>query len=1222
MKISKLLVSGVLLIASSGVGATVVDGVRQKPVPEKAAFQYGEVLYLYNVASKQYYCGANDWETRASVSETGWKVKVTKFVTDSTEWDGQTVIVKDSVVNGSYKGKWLKAWFTTSQNEAKDSTWLDGGLYTDHNGQADTLWTISQLDGNIVRLGASPLNTDYDATRIASLPSFVGVDLALDGGGNTRLWAFLSPSVATNAIDWYFVTPEAYAANQEALAVFEVAQALKAQIDAAKSRGIDVSAQVAVYENEASTIDELNAAIVAVKEAVAAYEESHVDVNSPVDKTADLLVNADYASANNTGWEGTAPAFGYGAAELYNKTYNTYQKVANAPNGVYAINLQAYYRAGWCTQSYANYNNNNANALAKLYAVSANDTVQSSIMNMFADARDSRIGTGTEKNEKGSTTDETGVAFVPDNMQAAAAYFEEGRYAKNTVFFGTDNHEFLVGLIKTTTLDGDWTMFDNWKLTYYGNSAAAYQKWQDQAMTDAFDTSTLPEGTLVTVGTIEAYNTLKSTLAAPTCKADVIANIKKVTDAANALLANVEAWKAYKAAYDAAGATIADEDVADGELKESLGDLQWAAEDDLNSLTLTTEEVVEKTNALLAANENCIKNSIKAGADVTDKFLVNARYEDGANGWNGSPTVNGPANNKCAEKWNTAFDVYQEVKDAPVGVYSVSLQGFYRPGDNAVAWPIYAENMAWTKSTSINVYVNNNTSTLKNLYDERVKKGELFQTTNLTTDNPPYEVEIDPVTLDSAWFANDMTNAGIAFSNGMYTSTAFGLVAKAGDVLRIGVKGALDNANQWVCWDNFKMVFQGFKADIIAPELAKSIAHAKTFIVNDAPAEYMTKTAFDQLKTAIAGGETAQGGNEGKEMFKALSALYEAIEKANASIAACKELVAAAEKMNTIALSSDCPASTATKNEAAALYSEVMEGLEDCTLEDADIEKLATKIADMTITLRIPEGTATDENPFDLTALVQTPDFSDENGANSAAGWTGANGNFGNDDTQKAALLYEYYEKSNVDLYQDIIGLPNGTYQVSANAFCRMGSSSDDAKAFEANPDTLSNALLYAFSADSVLHAVGIMPVSACALTEKLEAGSETEVTINGTTMYVPNDMVSSSAYFEMGKYVNTVTVKVTGKQLRIGLRKTTKQSSDWVIIDNFKLMYFGENSAKNPSGDPTGINSIGGDAAKVAKVEFFSVNGARNASLVKGINIMKTTMADGRVVVSKIMVK
>ncbi len=1222
MRISKLLVSGALLLTCGSVHATVVDGVRQKPVPQKTAFQYGEAFYLYNAGAKGFWCGANDWNTRASATDDGWQVKIEKFISEEgADWDGMTVILRDSVQKGDFKGKWLKGWFTTSQDATTKANYLDGGLYTDHNKQVDTLWTITLLDNDILRLGASESNTNYVADSIKVKPSYVGVDQALDDGTNTRLWAFLDPSVATNCVDWYVVSPADYKTHVEAIAVYNVAQSLYDLIAEAKGKGVDVATWTAVYENEASTTEELNEAIAGVKEAIRKADEAQVDANDPVDKTS-LITNTDYASASNTGWSGTAPAFGYGAAEFYNKTYNGYQKITEAPNGVYALNLQAFYRAGSVVTSYENYTKGDINKLAQLYAVAGQDTLTTSIMNIFANARDSKLGTGTEYNEKGQNSDE-GTAFVPNNMQAASAYFEDGRYKDNTVFFGVDDNQFTIGLLKTSTIDTDWTLFDNWKLTYYGNSALAFQKWQEQVLADAFDTSTIPDGTVMTKGTKEAYDAVKNGLPTPGTKAEVMANIKALNEATAAIKANIAAWEAYNAAMTAADATINDDDVAEGELKDALSDMVFDAEDDLDALTLTTEEVIAKAEALVAANDNCIKNSIKVGADVTDKFLVNARYEEGATGWNGSPTVNGPANNKCAEKYNTAFDVYQEVKDAPIGVYSVSLQGFYRPGDNSVAWPIYfANGLKWDKATSICVYVNNNTNALMNIYDERVKKGELFQTTGLIGP-APFEAEIDEVTQDTLWFVNDMTNAGIAFSNDMYTSTAFGLVAKAGDVLRIGIKGEKDNTNQWICWDNFKMVFQGFKTEIIAPELAKAITSAKAFVKSEGvPASPMSKTAFDNLTTAIAEGNEAAAGTEGKAMFNALSDLYAAIEAANASIKACEELVTLAESMNNLAMSGDCPASEADKAKATALYSEVMEGVEETSLTDEQVADYVTKIKEMLVTLKIPAGEATDDNPQDLTALIATPGFEDEEGKNSTAGWTGATGSFGNDDTQKAALLYEYYEKTGVDMYQDIVGLPNGTYEVSANAFCRMGSTAADAEAYNTNPDTLSNALLYAVSADSAMNSVGIMPISAGALETAVGAGSESDVTINGTAMKVPNDMVSSNAYFQMGQYLNTVTVKVTEKTLRIGLRKETKVGQDWLIIDNFKLMYFGESSEKKPSGDATGIDTVGGNTSKVAKVEYYGVNGMRNATLVKGINIMKTTMADGKVIVNKVIVK
>ena len=557
MRISKLLVSGVLLLVAGSTQAAVVDGVRQKPVPEKTAFQYGEAYYLYNVGSQKYFLGDNDWSTRASVGETGWKVRFSKFVAEEGEaWDGKTVLFEDSVLNGNFKGKWLKVWFTTSKDATSSSDYLDGGLYTDFNNQKDYYWTILPQADNIYRFAASESNPNYFADSIPGLakgPVYVGFNMKAES--DTRVYAFLNDD---NAVDWYFVSAEAYKANQALLGLYHLAQQLKAQIDLAKSKGIDVAAWTAIYEDESSTEEQLKTAIEEVKTAISKAEESSVDANHPIDKTS-LLTNPGYDDGNN-GWAGDAPGFGYGAAEHYNKTYNSYQKITGAANGVYALSLQAFYRAGWCVNSYDNFNKK-INDLAKLYAVAGNDTVMTSIMNAFADARDSRIGTGSEHNEKGSDKD-PGLAFIPNNMQAAAAYFEEGRYKNNIVFFGVDNNDFQVGLMKTSKLDGDWTLFDNWALTYYGNSAEAFKKWQNQVLLNAYDATTIPDGTLVTKGAVDAYNAVKNGLQDPTSKADVLANIKKVNEAAEALKANMAAWAAYKEAVNAADATVNDNDIA------------------------------------------------------------------------------------------------------------------------------------------------------------------------------------------------------------------------------------------------------------------------------------------------------------------------------------------------------------------------------------------------------------------------------------------------------------------------------------------------------------------------------------------------------------------------------------------------------------------------------------------------------------------------------------
>lgn len=1209
MKVSKLLASGALLLAGGAAAqAAIVDGVRQKPEPAKADLQFGETMYLYNAGAKMYFRGSlsgatGEWNTRAHVSGTGYKVRFSKHIkADATEWDGQSVIFEDSVET---QKAWKMVWFAgATKNE--DNTLSDNGqIWIDWKDQSDTIWKAIPQGNGLYRLTVGDDNPNSNTENFPNL--FVGVE-----GTDTHLWSFLDPNDANNHIDWYFVTPEEYLANQALLPIYELAQQLKAVIDEAKAKGVDVSVWTAIYENEASTEEELNKAIADVKEAIAKAEETQVDVENPIDKTS-LLTNSSYDNGDNSGWQGDKPGFGYGAAEHYNKTYNSYQKVTGAANGVYALSLQAFYRAGWCANSYENFNNK-TNDLAKLYAVVGQDTLTTNIMNAFADARESRIGTGSEMNEKGSETD-GGEAFIPNNMQAAAAYFEEGRYADNTVFFGIDDNEFMVGLMKTSKLDGDWTLFDNWKLTYYGNSAAAFKKWQEQVLADAFDTSTIPEGTEMTVGTTEAYNAVLAGLQDPSSTADVLANIKKVNDATDAVKANIAAWKAYRDAFNKADETQNDEDIAAGELKEALGDLVWKAEDDFDALTLTTEEVLAKVETLLAAIDNCIKNSVKVGADVTNKFLVNARYEDGSTGWQGSPTVNGPKDNKCAEKYDCKFDVYQEVKDAPVGVYSITLQGFFRPGGNDVAWPIYAQNMKWEKETSIAVYANNNTSPLKCIYDEVVKKGELFQTESLVGP-APFEAEAE--NGDSIWFVNDMTNSGIAFSNDLYKSTAFGLVAKAGDVLRIGIKGEHDNTGQWVCWDNFMMVYEGFKADIIAPQLETALGNAAAYIKDGKPVQNMGKTALETLQAAINKGVEAQAGTDGKAMFDALSALFDAIDQAKASVATFKTLVEAAEELQAQAMTSS--ASQETKNAALVLYAEIIDGVESNTIEDAQVEAYLAQISELRTKLMIPDEVASDDHAVDYTAVLVTPSFEDENGANSVDGWSfvDTKGSFGNNDTQKGALLYEFYEKEKVDMYQDIVGLPNGTYAITANAFCRMGSSDNDLNSYVANPDTLSNAFIYGVSGEK-MSGKGIMPISAGHGTEQVGSGAENTIQINGADAYIPNDMVSASAYFEIGRYLNTVIVNVTDGKLRVGVRKDEKVASDWLIIDNFKLYYYGDNSSKTPDADPTGINELRLDQA--ARVEFFNVKGEKLNAAQKGINIMKMTQKDGTVVVKKVAI-
>ena len=1203
MKLRNLLFMCTVLLVGTSATAEVTE--RQKPVPQKTAIQYGEALYLYNIGSKQFFKGANDWSTRGSVGETGYKVWLSKHLDDAGVWDSKTIILKDSVENGNPKGKILMSWFADN-----------GDIWVDWNGQNDTLWTIVPQADDVYRFTVGENNPSFNPATYPDV--FVGTR-AKEIATNTRLYWNLG-AVDSSYVDWYFVKVADYAAYEEVLDVYFTAQTLKAALDDANQRGLNVSAQEAVYTNMSATKEELEAATTVVKEAIADAVASGTTASNPKDMTS-LIVNPGYDANQNDGWSGTVPAFqSFGNAEHFNKTFDTYQDIENAPKGVYALTLSAFYRSGNTDAAYENYKNNTGYN-AKLYAKAGVDSLNANIMNSFQDAR-------TEPTADGETskTDGNNTYYVPNNMASVAAYFELGLYKDNKLFFATEDGNMRIGAKKVTGIGNDWFVFDNWKLTYYGNGADAYALWLEDIKAKARDLSKLPATVLLTNSLKEDYMAYVAGLTTASTKAEVMEAINTLELKDADLDSNMVAWAAYEDAL-AKGKLIANDDQIVGDDKDDLADYcDLEAEDIILALDLTTEEVKAETEKLVAMTDAAVRNGITEGADVSDKYLVNADFEktngtQAQTGWirkaanGGNVNYGGNSDNHCFEAWNNAdFDIYQEVKDAPLGVYELSVQGFYRYGRGDNAYNAYKDGSA--NNDVVSIYVNNNETHFKSVFDEKVTYngngvGEMYKNEG---DNKPY---INP---DSTyWYPNDMANSAIAFANDLYRVSSFGVVAKQGDVLRVGVKGTTNQlGDSWAIWDNFKMVFQGTKAEVVKPLLEKEIQNV-TNVRDNTP--LFGKDALALANTTIDEGNEALGQEYGKVMFDALTALLTAKDSIGKSAAIFKNLVAKQEDLAMAIESSK--AEEATKMEAGAINEKM---LDNTDMTDDEAHNLIKEADAMITKLAIPAEAkdASDTHPVDMTALIRTPNF-DREGANSVDGWNASGYNFGNDDEQKAALALEFYNKT-FDLNQTINGLPNGTYEVSVMGFYRYGSVEEDNAKFEAN-DTIGNAFLYTVVEGDSVHT----PFKLLSSGKSEDLGYQGTTQIPGTDMVVPNSMVSASNYFNdaidggTGVYKNSAIVKVTDGKLTIGVRQIDSIPQDWVILDTWTLTYFGENSAKTPSEDTiTGIETITDNSASVAvaKTEYFSINGAKQKGLTKGLNIVKQTLENGTVKVSKVIVR
>ena len=1205
MNLKKLFVVGsVLVMAWTTANAELVNGVRQKPEPATTqswvlSSDTTQNFYLYNPGAKAFFTEGNAWGTQASVGISGLKVAFTV----PTAADVPGTVALEDLPQGVYllndfsvkKGSWKLVFFDS-----------ETAMYVDRGSQADFGWGVTPIEGtNNFRIHVSATSEISPTYNLDSYSGkFVGLDVT-SNASNTALNPFLEEGEG-HYIDWTFVTSDVYEAYLQAIEIYNKAQILKAILDDAKARGVNVSAQEAVYQNEAATMEELDAAIDAAKAVIVL----NATVDSPVDMTTSLT-NPNFADGKKTGWTGTDPGFGEGAAEYYEKNYEIYQTLKDMPNGVYGVSVQAFYRTSWAAVSYNDYKANSV-IPAKIYAKSGVDSLNTSLFNAWAfaqqgnaDALTALKSNGTWLNSVGKDeVDENG--YIPNNMKAASYVFSlDPNNYKNTAYVAIDNGELTVGLKKNdSNPGGNWTLFDNFTLSYFGNTPAAFQMALEKGMPAKTEYSTAN----VSKQYIDAYDAAYTATA--TDKATFSAAVKAVAAANDSIAKNTQLWADLQTKYDESHAVSVEYDLYDAAY--NLGDyldygydadgnpiIPMSVYDYLDAKTKTgdcdltnkqLEDIIATINKLVEAVYTEVKEGLKPGTDVT-KFLVNPGFEDGSKGWtvvskgNGNVQLGGNDANHCYEAWHsTNFDVYQEVSNLPVGLYKLEVNGYVRyldGGDDKKNNPAINNREQsyelFEAGVPIYLYMNDSKTGLVNWFS--YPKPKAFYD---AIEGATYLYEND----ENA-YPDNMIAASAAFADGGYSQATICMVAEPNTVTRIGVKGTPE-AKFWPIFDNFKLTYLGNGAEIVKPQLEEKIAEAQKY-----DGEVTTKTAKASLTNEVAAAQALLTGEDGDAMLAAIDKLQKAIDDVKEGKTVCLKFTEFIEDYMQFAQNID-------NQEALQLGATILENLNACAYDADDIEAKKLELREMRLKVQLPadyaQGSAEGK---DLTAFIQTPDFSkkkDGVDTNSIEGWQGTSGyNFGNDDTQKGALALEFYEKK-FDMYQDITSVgnvvfPAGNYCLKMNAFERV---SDTMPAF-----------LYATAVESgdTLDVKEVMKHAAGFDAEAGEAG--------------PGDMVSSVEMFDEGKteggdgrYLNQLKFKFEGGTLRIGIKHENSNGGDWIIMDDFRLFFYGD--------DNTGVETVM-NIGKPVKVQYFTLDGRQVSAAGKGLLIRKTTMDNGTVVVRKI---
>jgi hypothetical protein len=192
---------------------------------------------------------------------------------------------------------------------------------------------------------------------------------------------------------------------------------------------------------------------------------SATDIDNPFDLTF-LLANPDFDSSATTGWTTNNDALGYDAqcVEYYEKTFNFYQQLTQMPAGFYQMRANAFQRPGSADKVFDPYQAGTAKVTTSLYINSTTAPVCHICDDRQPQALFNDGGWGSDQ-KMGDDT------YIPNCMVGAAKYFANGLYDCGvTAELPSTTSTLRVGLKCTKSSTAYWTIFDHFRLFFYGQN--------------------------------------------------------------------------------------------------------------------------------------------------------------------------------------------------------------------------------------------------------------------------------------------------------------------------------------------------------------------------------------------------------------------------------------------------------------------------------------------------------------------------------------------------------------------------------------------------------------------------------------------------------------------------------------------------------------------------------------------------------------------------------
>ncbi len=1125
----------------------------------------GDTVYMQNVGTGRYFGGGEGWGTQAVVNPLSGAAKCIVLQLS----DGTYQIKNDAA-----------GWQKNSHDDIlyrqpNDGTIGKGnkGCYVDYStawNETASKWAIVNVGNNVYTLQVPNLE-DYqltdESTAADSLLGYIPGEYL----GVNRSHA---SNAKVNGITWglyYDVVYADSAANcQFVFLPIDITNAkatLLKFVEGADAAGIDVTVGAALLANADATLADIEAETARLSTAI----EQAASPTNPQDLTNKYISNptpiasgtpADWTVVNRDGSAASTGDSSDGVGEFWNSMGTSLKyTVKELPAGVYRFTAIALTRTGMHGKFFV-----------------GSDTID--IATVDAGSVNNRPGASTWFTQDADGDGVLNGTNVIELVLTEPADIEIGLMSDT-------------GTVSVASNDA-WTVWREFKVESLGQSLETFQYVNNNILQQLAAIS--ESDSKYTPSIYEACKTFAEAGNAATDKETSADNYLKAREQYNALKANITAWaKLEQVAYDAEDESW---QLNNG---EAVRELTAEADVMLSDLTATTEEVNAMIQKITEALDLCRKSSYVAGDDVTS-LIVNPTFNDetvtpsaeqpqSKEGWSGATFGSGGTPDlRLCEVWAANFDTYQDIKGMQPGAYELSIQAYMRPATIEASWTNYqagqTEVPAW-------IYIGKSSKRIHNILDFTWSSAQDSNTDDWA--QPESGVYV-PNTMSTSYTV-------MSADADVYNNTVVGVVTESGGTLRIGIKAQDPDQtpNRWIIFHDFTMRYLGNDAAYIKPVLDDKIAELKAIT------DPMSANEKSMLTAALNVADEASAGSDGTAMLKAYAALTSLEDTVTASVNAYKELQSSLDSLTNMSQTGASDAAIATAN---ALISEVTAAIASGSIAILDVPAKQAEMAKARKALMIKEGS--DDAPADYTAWIVNPTFND------LTGWT-VNKTQGNNPTVSDNVA-EIWNASG-DIYQDITGLPEGTYQVKVKGYFRqVGAKRAWLELIGDSVQDVSRATVYANfdKANLPLWATREYKDEFSATgTGWYEAIDST--TTDSLRYFLPDTRANARVMFDANCYqMSFYTMVNESGLLRIGFGNNTYTSADWLVTTDWELYYLGKNSKHAES---TGISDIATDE-KVDFNEIYSVDGRRVGTLQKGVNIVRGKTADGKVVTKKVILK